>query len=180
MTRAKRTVIFVFLLTCIACVDNKKAMQDYERETKEAILAELIEDWPTAEKHYTAALGVAEKMKWLEGIAGAKEKLGDVYAKTNRIIEAEKAYLECKDTCKKNLMCKNLDALYDKIVLFYIYQARAPRKAEKIMDDMVTMKLRLQRNDLRDRFLGYSNDMRTAGFNDEANFLIKYVAQMPN
>lgn len=165
----------------MACaVDNKKAMQDYEGETKEAILAELIEDWPNAEKHYAAALGHAEKIKWAQGISTAKEKLADVYARSNRIAEAEKGYLEVKDACKSDLMCPNLDALYDKIVLFYIYQARTPQKAEKIMDDMVTMKLRLQRRDLRDRFRGYTSDMRTAGFNKEANFLIQYIAQMPN
>lgn len=177
----KEIAVVLFCALCMAClVDNKKAMQDYEQETKEAIAAELIEDWPNAEKHFSAALVIAEKIKWAQGTSMAKEKLGDVYAKTNRIAEAEKGYLEVKDACKSNLICPNLDALYDKIVLFYIYQARTPRKAEKIMDDMATMKLRLQRRDLQSRFLGYANDMRTAGFNEEANFLIKYITQMPN
>lgn len=178
----KRIAVILFGIICMACLaDNKKALEEYEKETKEAILAELIEDWPNAGKHYNAALKTAEGIQWTQGIVAAKEKLGDVYSRGNKIAEAEKAYVESKDICKKDLMCKNIDSIYDKLVLFYIYYGQSPEKAENVMDEMVTIKERLRRGqDIRDRFSGYAGDMRTAGFHKEAEFLNQYINQMPD
>lgn len=177
-----KIAVILFCLACMACLaDNKKAMQDYEKETKEAIKAELMEDWPNAGIHYNAALKTAEVIEWTQGIATAKEKLGDVYSRQNKLAEAEKAYLESKEVCIKDLMCATLDSIYDKLVLFYIYSARSPEKAEKVMDEMVTIKGRLRRGeDIRMRFRGYAGDMRTAGFAREADFLNQYINQMPD
>lgn len=178
----RKIAIVLFCVTCLACLaNNKEAMQDYEKHTKLAITAELIEDWPPAELHYNAALKTAEGIQWAQGIASAKEKLGDVYSRQNKIAEAEKAYIESKDVCKKELMCATLDSVFDKLVLFYIYQARSPEKAENVMDEMVTIKGRLRRGeDIRMRFRGYAGDMRTAGFAKEADFLNQYINQMPD
>jgi tetratricopeptide (TPR) repeat protein len=178
----RKIAVVIFCITFTAClVDTKKVMAEYEKETKLAIMAELIQDWPNAELHYNAALKEAEKIPWNDGIFTAKQKLGDVYSNENKIAEAEKSYVEAKDLCKKELMCKGLDGIYDALVRFYIYYAKTPEKAENVMDDMVTMKARLRSGaDLRMRFKGYANDMRTAGFYKEADFLNQYINQMPD
>jgi tetratricopeptide (TPR) repeat protein len=177
----KRIAVVLFCAAAVAClVDTKKAMAEYEKETKIAIAAELIQDWPNAELHYNAALKAAETIPWNDGIFTAKQKLGDVYSQENKIAEAEKSYVEARDLCKKDLMCKGLDGIYDVLVRFYIYYAKSPEKAENVMDDMVTMKARLRSGaDLRMRFKGYAGDMRLAGFNKEADFLNQFINQMP-
>lgn len=177
----RKIAAVIFCAMCMAClVDTKKAIAEYEKEIKLAITAELIHDWPTAELHYNAALKAAETIPWNDGIFTAKQKLGDVYSSQNKIAEAEKSYVEARDLCKKELMCKGLDGIYDALVHFYIYYAKTPEKAENVMDDMVTMKARLRSGaDLRMRFKGYAGDMRTAGFYKEADFLTQYINQMP-
>jgi len=166
----------------MAClVDTKKAMAEYEKETKVAAAAELIQDWPNAELHYNAALKAAETIPWNDGIFTAKQKLGDVYSKQKKIAEAEKSYIEAKDLCKSEVLCRGLDGIYDALVHFYIYTARSPEKAEKVMDDMVTVKSRLRSGaDIKMRFRGYAANMRTAGFHKEADFLTQYINQMPD
>jgi tetratricopeptide (TPR) repeat protein len=177
----RKIAIAVFCIACFACLqDNKAALEEYNKEIKEAVTAELVEDWPNAEKHYTSALAAARKMKWVAGTAAAEQKLGDVCSRSNKIAAAETYYVEAKDICRKDWTCKGIDELYQKLILFYIYYGRQPDKAQAVMDEMVSIKERLNDGgDLKFKFRGYVSDMRTAGFDREADRLMEHINQMP-
>ncbi len=126
-------LIFIICLLFAGCSSYKNTAKEdleaFNRESQAAMTAELVEDWGTAAVHYEEALKIAEKMKWGVGIAGAKQKLGDMYGRKSNIL-AEKFYTEAKDECKPNPLCDPIDPFYDKLVLFYIYQAHDPKKAK--------------------------------------------------
>ena len=128
----RKIAVVLFCLTFMAClVDNKKAMAEYEKRQKRPYRRSLSR---TGRMPRYITMPRSRPPKQFNGTRGyptAKEKLGDVYSRENKIAEAEKAYVEVKDICKKDLMCKNLDGIYDKLVLFYIYYGQIAGKGRK-------------------------------------------------
>ena len=172
--RYRRIVLLAICLMGIgSCsIGRSPGMDDFQRRIAEAESATMADNLEQAKAAYHAADEIAQQMKWPSGTVTARQALGDLAVIEKDYQRAEESFLSAKDVCLSN-RCVGLDVVYDRIMLFYLFQGTDIDKAEALADE-VSMNWRLMggdRKELVQKLFEYAGQMRQAGFRTQGEKL---------
>ena len=168
----KAKIIIVFVLLGSACFQNiDTTISSFEDYIQLANASEKEGNYKDAEKYYLAAMDVAQKSDWIDGVVTAKSNLGAVYMAQKKTGDAERSFIEAKNLCKPRL-CKGLENLYDQLIFFYLFNLKDAAKAEiNIVEILSNPEFLPIGSDMNTKVKKYVDEMKTAGFADESNLI---------
>jgi tetratricopeptide (TPR) repeat protein len=174
------TIVFVFLLGCIACSDTTyETLKTFKEHTDAADRAELARDYSKAEQHYLDALEVAENGKWKGGVVTAKRNLAAIYRVRKNFPKAEAFLTEAKNVCRTDPECVGLGTIYDQLVFMYLFDIGDLQKALAVIDDLISSNPKLDDGVVvKDKVLKYADEIRSLGFAVEASALEERVRNL--